>query len=1131
VSAGDTESDTAQDRTPSGPLSPVIVEDQTTREDIPRSSTMRSQREPRVRDSGAPEARLGDRIAGRYRIVRELGAGGMGRVYLARDESKDRDVALKILHRHMANNLTVVNRFRREARIMRDLSSPHAVQILDFGQAEDGSLYLAMEYLQGQTLGALLERVGHIEARQVIEMALDMLDVLADAHAWGVIHRDIKPANIFLAERPEGNGPVVKLLDFGIAKLNDQETTDLTVGGAIWGTPRYMSPEQAMGKPVDLRSDLYSLGVVMYRALTGHHPFDGASAVDMLYAQLHSNAEAPDKRRPDIDIPPALGVVVLRALAREPESRYQSAAEMAADLRALGGEPRAEAEARKGRTVTLAVRAWVAVMMVVAVLAALEFPIALRSPFPGFALESGLLVSVEADKRWAGIARGIKPYDLVLAVDGKPVRHAREVREHLRDLPLGTPVTYTLRRDGRAFDVTVPVGRLSALDLFTHYGSLFLSGLSFLIVGAVVGWRNPQSRAVHALLVFTSAFGMLLVAGIDLDHVDQFPWIFRLGVCVGGPAFAHLALSFPGLRDPSQQRPWLRILLYAPALLIFTAWQSPVPDPSVGALCNNLCIALLIAGFVAMLGRLVHARLRGPVLAVREAARFLLWAAGVSVLPSFLFIGLFGAGVQSPVINALMWLAQLLLVLFPLAVAYQIQRARLFDVDMALQEIWRAICNFALLLAVFALPALALAALGKVFEADRTLQLLLGGVGGVAAVSLAAAPVARWLRRFFERRSDVDGTFILDELAAATRGAESADEVFELLFEAVRRRFAPRALRILERGQGFYRVRPVGKPDAPAASMRSDVELDGTSIAREPRNGDPIDNVRRSLTRLGHWNAHATLVLPLEGSERKGAADEAPAMVVVLGARADGKAYASYDAALIAALLRIAALRIQAIGERQNLERRLLLDRCLGPRGRDAMDIGEGLALDAPARGLAIALVLRFSGLDKAAEGLPPKRLKGLVDDLCETAAAAAFVHGGTLHAMRGDEMLFGFGALGTDRGSLELASIEAALDLVEWTAAIVRKYAAPSVGVHVGAARGTVTVGTFGAMSRADCLIIGGAIGEATQLVDLASRGEVLIDDELANILASPANPKLVVEPRPGPAGNTIARVMRGAP
>ncbi|MDI3290792.1 protein kinase [Polyangium sp. 15x6] len=1111
-------------------------EDVPTKVELPRS----------VRPSAPPPASTslaGATIAGRYRLERQLGVGGMGEVFLARDAWKNTRVALKILHRRMADNLTVVNRFRREARIMRELSSPHAAVIHDFGQTDDGALYLVMEYLEGETLGGLLEREAPLASARVTRIALDLLDVLADAHRRGVVHRDIKPQNVFLARAPGKDGePVVKLLDFGIAKLEDHESTELTETGAIWGTPRYMSPEQARGQPIDRRSDLYSLGAMMYRALTGEPPFEGASVAELSYALTHKAPVSPEKRRPDLDIPIDLGRIVMRALEKDPNARYSTAAEMADDLRALQSEPAPAPAATSGRATALAMRSWVLATLLFTLVALAEFPRVARSTFPGFTVEAGLLVSAVVEPTWPGIQRGIEPYDALLAVDGIPVRRGRDVHEYVHRLAPGTLVDYTLRRGDRTFDVEVPVTPFGWASLLKIYSSGLLAAILFLLVGGVAGWKRPTLRPVQALVAFTSAVGLFLIASVDFDLVDSaFSWLYYLGCSATGAAEVHLALAFSGLFGATRKRPWLIWLPYLPALALLVTWRTAGADPAIGNACTRAGIGMMLLGLLALLGSFLYMRLRGRTLSARQSARFMLWAAGLSVLPTIALQLLpISLGLQTASVASLSWLAMLPVAGFPAAFAHQIQRRQMFDVDVALREISRVLAMVVVLGAVFAAAAFAFGGLAYAIAGPEGMYLGLGAVAGVTAVVAASEPVALRLRRLVERRADVDAATVLDEMAGAVANAASEDEVVTLLVDTIRRCFSPRTTRLLERGDGgIYWARVPGAP--PSQSMagprsgtgprsltgpRADTEGDFSGATREPANGTPADEIRRRLTRLGHFDAHAFLVLPLDAAEGAAGAAAAPASVVVVGARSDGKAYSSYDAALVAGLLRIAALRLHALGERADAERRLLLERCFGPDRGEAGAPGAELVGGVPARGLATALVLRFSGLDTAADRLPPRRFKVLVDELSEAAATAAFTMAGTMHASRGDEMLFAFGALGEDRSAVELASLRAALHQIEQTAEIAARHGAPFVRARVGVARGLLTVGTFGASFHSHCMILGAAVQEATELASAARDGEVLVDEAVAR--AAEGAEAMTIDPLPAHRGTRASRVSR---
>ncbi len=264
---------------------------------------------------------VGKLFDGRYRIERKLGSGGMAEVYLAEDEELGRKVALKILNERHARDDQFVERFKREARNAASLSHPHIVRIYDRGQFDE-TYYIAMEYLDGPTLKELLVRKGPTPPLTAIKFAREILSALAEAHRHDIVHRDIKPHNVIVS--PDWN---VKVTDFGIARSGASQMTE---AGSIVGTAQYLSPEQARGKPVDQRSDLYSVGIVLYEMLTGTVPFTGDAAVEIAMKHLSNIPEPPSTRREGIS--PDLDAVVMRALAKDPEQRYASADEMDADL-------------------------------------------------------------------------------------------------------------------------------------------------------------------------------------------------------------------------------------------------------------------------------------------------------------------------------------------------------------------------------------------------------------------------------------------------------------------------------------------------------------------------------------------------------------------------------------------------------------------------------------------------------------------------------------------------------------------------------------------------------------------------------------------------------------------------------
>jgi eukaryotic-like serine/threonine-protein kinase len=258
---------------------------------------------------------------GRYRIQRKLGAGGMADVYLAEDQELGRRVAIKILNSRHGNDDQFIERFRREAKNAAALNHPNIVSIYDRGEAED-TYYIAMEFLDGRTLKELIVGRGAAPINVAIEYARQILSALRFAHRHGIVHRDIKPHNVLV----DGEGRV-KVTDFGIARAG---TSQMTETGSIVGTAQYLSPEQARGGEVDPRSDLYSLGIVLYELLTGKTPFDGETPVEIAMKHLSTAPKPPSRLRSDI--PPELDMVVLRALAKNPDDRYQSADEMEADL-------------------------------------------------------------------------------------------------------------------------------------------------------------------------------------------------------------------------------------------------------------------------------------------------------------------------------------------------------------------------------------------------------------------------------------------------------------------------------------------------------------------------------------------------------------------------------------------------------------------------------------------------------------------------------------------------------------------------------------------------------------------------------------------------------------------------------
>jgi serine/threonine-protein kinase len=267
-------------------------------------------------------------VGGRYRVLRKLGGGGMADVYLCEDRTLGRQVALKVLLQRYLGDATFVERFRREAKAAAGLNQANLVSIYDWGEL-DGTYYIVMEYVEGETLKDYIRRQGRLSGNEAVRVSLQLLAALEFAHRNGIVHRDIKPQNVMLDR--EGN---VKVTDFGIARAGD---SGMTEAGSILGTAQYLAPEQAQGQPVDMRSDLYSVGIVLYEMLTGTVPFKGDSAVTV--ALKHVNEIAPEPSQLVPGMPYALNQIVLKAMAKSPADRYQSAAQFSRDLRSaqIGG--------------------------------------------------------------------------------------------------------------------------------------------------------------------------------------------------------------------------------------------------------------------------------------------------------------------------------------------------------------------------------------------------------------------------------------------------------------------------------------------------------------------------------------------------------------------------------------------------------------------------------------------------------------------------------------------------------------------------------------------------------------------------------------------------------------------------
>jgi len=278
----------------------------------------------------AEDPLIGSVIGNRFEVMSKIGAGGMGAVYQARQRGMGRDVAIKVLHQAMAQNETITRRFTIEALAVSRLKHPNTIQIFDFGRTDRGNLYIAMELLEGVTLNGLLKEHGRLPIRRALRIIAAAASSLAEAHGKEIIHRDLKPENIFLTR--VGDDPDhVKVLDFGVAKLRDgagDGKGTLTKAGSIFGTPRYMSPEQASARPLDARSDLYSLGVILYELICGDVPFDDEQPLQLLIAHANRPPPPPSSICLDLAIPKEVEDLIMQLLDKSPHTRVQTAREL-----------------------------------------------------------------------------------------------------------------------------------------------------------------------------------------------------------------------------------------------------------------------------------------------------------------------------------------------------------------------------------------------------------------------------------------------------------------------------------------------------------------------------------------------------------------------------------------------------------------------------------------------------------------------------------------------------------------------------------------------------------------------------------------------------------------------------------
>lgn len=288
---------------------------------------------PLTDGTGVHRELIGERLFGDYILKKKLGEGGMGAVYLAENVAIDQRIAIKVLHPEAANSDEIVQRFNREAHAIARLSHPNTIRVFIFGKTDEPLIYLAMEYVDGKSLRDVIHENERLSELRAINIMRQTLHALAEAHELGVVHRDLKPDNIMLT-RFRDTDDFVKVLDFGIAKVQEkdgQEQKKLTQAGIVYGTPEYLSPEQAKGKDIDHRSDLYAMGIILYEMITGIVPFSGSTSLAILAGHVYQAPPDPAEVA-RVPVSSAMRRVILKAIAKSANDRYQNAMDFLTDL-------------------------------------------------------------------------------------------------------------------------------------------------------------------------------------------------------------------------------------------------------------------------------------------------------------------------------------------------------------------------------------------------------------------------------------------------------------------------------------------------------------------------------------------------------------------------------------------------------------------------------------------------------------------------------------------------------------------------------------------------------------------------------------------------------------------------------